>query len=183
MVGYVSFAVANALRNWQPLTTKGLIPVFATDSTGVVVDTPIPAIALHISGEDGYGNTFLGGGIRFYFELQLHCIIPLTNYTFSADNNTQSDMLDISEEIVTCMEHSEDLNDVKVKHDLNLQFDRMETYQTYATNNAISVAVDVHKIVYKGSVEFKPNFSGDKYLYELKRVEIDNNKINKIVIE
>ena len=72
MVGYVSFAVANALRKWQPLTKKGMIPVFATDGTGVVVDTPIPAIALYVQGEDGNRNTYLGGGIRFYFEL--NCI-------------------------------------------------------------------------------------------------------------
>lgn len=183
MVGYVSFAVANALRKWQPLTKKGMIPVFATDGTGVVVDTPIPAIALYVQGEDGNRNTYLGGGIRFYFELQLHCIIPLTNYTFSEDNNLQAEMLDMSEEVVRCMELSEELQNVKVEHDLSLQFDRLDTYQTYATRNAISVAVDVHKVVYKGSVEFKPILDDSKWWVELKRVEIDNNRVNKSIIE
>ena len=92
-------------------------------------------------------------------------------------------MLDMSEEVVRCMELSEELQGVKVEHDLSLQFDRLDTYQTYATRNAISVAVDVHKVVYKGSVEFKPVLDDSKWWVELKRVEIDNNGVNKSIIE
>lgn len=183
MVGYISFAVANALRNWQPLKKVNMLPVFATDGVNVVVDTPIPAVAIHVSGDDGYGNTYFGGGIRFYFELQLHVILPINNYTFSKDGGAQSDLLDSSEEVVRCVERSELLGTIKQKHDFNIQFDRMDTYQTYATQGANSVAVDIHKVVYKGSVEFVPNPDEDPDYVELKRVEIDNNGVNTSIIE
>lgn len=182
MVGYVSEAVAQALRTWKPLKKLNIIPVRATDGMSVVVNTPIPAIAVHVSGEDGSGNTYFGGGIRFYFELQLHVIIPLTNYTFTPDGGKQTELLDSSEDVVRCVEQSELLLDVKRRHDLNLQFDRLETYSTYATQNAMSVAVEVHKVVYKGDVEFVPYPEGDPWYKELKRVEIDNG-VNKSVIE
>lgn len=156
MVGYVTNAVAKALKNWDALKDANIIPIRATGGESVVVNTPLPAIAVHLNGEDGEGNTFLGGGIRQYFELALHYLLPITNYTFSADNDKQSEMLDLSDEIIRCIECSTELNNVKEKHDLNLQFDRFETDTTYATQGATSVMIDVHKIVYKGSVNFDP---------------------------
>lgn len=183
MVGYVSDIIAAALRAWEPLRNANVVPVRATDGVSVVVDTPIPAIAVHISGDDGYGNTYLGGGIRLYFEAQLHYICPITNYTFSPDKGKQAEMMDLSDEIIRCMELSNVMDYVKQKYDMSLQFDRLDTYSTYATKNAISVAVEVHNVVYKGSVEFNTNIDKDKYLIELKRIEIDNNGINKSIIE
>ena len=63
-------------------------------------------------------------------------------------------MLDISDEVIRCIERTTLLDEVKANHDLNLQFDSMETETVYGTSGAMTVTVDVHKIVYKGSVEF-----------------------------
>lgn len=154
MVGYVSQAIANALKKWQPLAMTNIIPVRATDGTTVVVNTPLPAIAVHVVGDDGEGNTFFGGGIRQYFEICLYYLLPVTNYTFSADGGAQSELLDLSDEIIRCMEQTSELDEIKVEHDFNIQFDRMDTETTYATQGVNSVTVDVHKVVYKGSVAF-----------------------------
>lgn len=156
MVGYVSNAVANALQKWQPLADANIMTVLATDGTTVIVDTPLPAIAIHVIGDDGEGNPFFGGGIRQYFELCLYCLLPITNYTFSADGGAQSNLLDISDEVIRCMERTTELEAIKQKYDFNIQFDRMDTETTYGTNGVNSVVVDVHKVVYKGSVEFDP---------------------------
>ena len=154
MVGYITKAVADAIRKWPALKDADIIPVFATDGSSVVVNTPLPAVVIHVLGEDGEGNVFLGGGIRQYFELQLYCLFPITNYTFSPDNDAQSKLLDLSDEVIRCVERSTVLENVKLVHDLNLQFDRMETDSTYASAGATSVSVDIHRVIYKGSVRF-----------------------------
>lgn len=154
MVGYISEAVAKAIRDWPELKRYNVIPIRATDGDSVAVNTPLPAIAIHIVGDDGEGNTFLGGGIRQYFELQLYCLLPAPNYTFTLDKGAQADMLDLSDEAIRCLERTNKLDALKIERDLSLQFDRIETDQTFATTGANTVTIDVHKIIYKGSVEF-----------------------------
>lgn len=161
MVGYVSEAVAKALKNWKPLADAGIIPIRATGGTTVLENIPLPSIGLHVIGDDGEGNTFFGGGIRQYFELILYVLLPITNYTFSPDDGAQAEQLDISDDVIRCMEQSKDLDYIKQRHDFNIQYDRMDTDQTYGTQGAMSVVVDVHKIVYKGSVEFDPKLQYD----------------------
>lgn len=182
MVGYVSFGIANAIRKWDKLQDANVIPVFAVDGETAVVNTSLPAIAIHVYGTDGNGNVFIGNGIRFYFELNLHYVSPIINYTFSKDNDTQMKMLDLSEEVIRCVEQSTELNDLKVKHDMVLQFDRMETYQTYTTGNSNSILVDVHRIIYTGSVEFVPYPDGVTDEVLLKKI-ILNNTVNETIIE
>lgn len=154
MVGYVSEAVATAIKKWDAFRALNVIPVRPTEGDSVVVNTPLPAIVVHVIGDEGEGNTFFGGGIRQYFEISLQCLIPTPNYTFTFDKGAQSDMLDLSDEVIRCIERTKELDEIKVKHDFNIQFDRMETDTTYATSGANTVTVDVHKIVYTGSVEF-----------------------------
>lgn len=156
MVGYVSEAVAEAIRSWPALKKYNVVPIRATEGDSVTVNTPLPAIAIHVMGDEGEGNTFFGGGIRQYFELQLYCLLPAPNYTFTFDKGAQADMLDLSDEAIRCLERTDKLDKLKIKHDLNLQFDRMETDTTYATTGANTVTIDVHKVMYKGSVEFDP---------------------------
>lgn len=154
MVGYISDAVAKALKNWDALREADIIPVRSTEGDSIVVDTPLPAVVIHVRGDEGEGNTFFGGGIRQYFELELQALLPITNFTFSADGGKQGKMLDISDEVIRCIERTTLLDEVKANHDLNLQFDSMETETAYGTSGAMTVTIDVHKIVYKGSVEF-----------------------------
>lgn len=154
MIGYVSNAVANALKNWQALRDADIRPVRATEGDSVVVDIALPAVVIHVRGDEGEGNTFFGGGIRQYFELEMQALFPVTNFTFSPDKGKQAEILDLSDEVIRCIERTTELDEAKRLHDLNLQFDRMETDTAYGTNGAMSVTVDVHKIIYKGSVEF-----------------------------
>lgn len=154
MVGYVTDAIANALKNWQPLKEANIIPLRGADGDSVVIDTPLPAIVIHVVADDSEGNTFIGGGIRHYFRLELHCLLPVINYTFSLDGGKQAAMLDLSDEVIRCVERTELLDSIKNRHDFNVQFDRMETTTTYGANGANTVVVDVHKVVYRGSVEF-----------------------------
>ena len=159
MNGYLSDAVANALKNWDPLKSVHMVPIRATDGTTVIENCPIPAIAIHLMGTDdneAEGGTAFGGGIRFYFDLILYCLLPVTNYTFSPDFGKQAQMLDMSEDVVRCIEQTTLLDEVKKEHDLNLQFSSMTTDTTYGTRGAESVVVDVHKVIYKGSVKFDP---------------------------
>lgn len=183
MVGYISDGVANALSNWEALKQANVMPVRATEAASVVIDTPLPAIAVHVNGEEGQGNTYFGGGIRQYFELSLYVLLEIVNYTFSPDGGLQAEMLDLSDEVIRCMEQTELLDELKRKHDLNMQFDRMETDTSYGTNGATSVVVDVHKIIYKCDVEFDPKrkFADSA---ELLRVEIEEKTSGiKSVIE
>ena len=76
MVGYVTDAVATALKNWSALATANVIPLRAAAGDSVVIDTPIPAIVVHVFVDENDGNTFIGGGIRHYFRLELHYIAP-----------------------------------------------------------------------------------------------------------
>jgi len=157
MIGYVSDGVAKALRSWDALREANIIPVRATDGNSAIVNTPLPAVAIHVIGEEGAdGSVFLGGGIRQYFELSLYVLLPLANFTFTPDGGAQTEMLDISDEVLRCIETTEALDDLKQRHDLNMQYDRMETDTTYGTQGATSVTVDVHKIIYKASVHFDP---------------------------
>jgi hypothetical protein len=183
MVGYVQDAVANALSNWDALKAANIMPVRATDGASVVVNTPLPAIAVHINGTDGQGNTYFGGGIRQYFELTLHVLLPVTNYTFSKDKGLQAAMLDLSDDVIRCMEQTRLLDELKSKHDFNMQFDRMETDTTYGTQGSLSVAVDVHKVIYNCDVEFDPKDEAFKRYAELKKVIMDNNGINESIIQ
>lgn len=156
MVGYVGEAIAAALKSWPALKQANVIPVRATDGNSVVVNTPIPAIAVYISGDDndGAGDTFFGGGIRQHFDLLMCVVLPITNYSFSPDLGRQRDVLDLSDEVIRCMERTDVLDDLKTRHDFNFQYVSTSTETTYATRGANSVTVEVHKIRYKGSVEF-----------------------------
>lgn len=156
MVGYLSEAIAEAIRTWPALKDMNVVPIRATGGTTVLENTPLPAVAVHVSGHDGRGNTFFGGGIRLYFDVELYYMLPITNYTFSRDGGHQAQMLDLSEEVIRCMEQSSVFNNIRHEHDLVLQFDRMDTETTYGTQGSTSVVVDLHKIVYNGSVAFDP---------------------------
>lgn len=179
MVGYISDALATALSGWPELKQANIMPVRATDGANVVVNTTLPAIAVQVNGVDGEGNTYLGGGIRQYFEIVLHVILPVTNYTFSRDKGAQANTLDISDDVIRCMERTTLLDEVKQKHDLNMQFDRMETDTTYGTKGATNICVDVHRVIYKADVQFNP-FKKDEPVGEvvLERVEqdVEDNK-------
>lgn len=71
MVGYVSEAVAKALKNWKPLADAGIIPIRATGGTTVLENIPLPSIGLHVIGDDGEGNTFLV--VAFVSTSNLYC--------------------------------------------------------------------------------------------------------------
>lgn len=176
MVGYISQAVANALKAWEPLSSANVIPVRATDGDSVVVNTPLPAVAIHVLGEagsDNEGGTAFGGSIRQYFELSLYMMNTLVNYTFSDDGGAQTVLLDMADEIIRCMELSDKLTGIRQNHDFNVQFDRMESDTTYGSGQTLQVPVDVQKVVYRGSVKF--NLKDDDYnrYVLLKQVNID----------
>lgn len=177
MVGYISETIARALKSWDALRDANVSVVRPTDGTSVVVNTPLPAIIVHVNGTEGEGNTFIGGGIRFYFEIGLYYVVNVTNFTFTADNHKQAELLDLSEEIVRCMERSPEFKEICERHDFSIQFDRFDSETTYATSGVNSVTVDVHKIMYNGSVEFDP-FGKDKGFNEvtLKKVNIETNE-------
>ena len=148
MVGYLGAAVAAALRQWPALKQANIFPTRAAEGTTVVVDTPLPAIVIHVIGTDDpedEGGIAFGGGIRFYFNLFMYVLLPVTNVSYSPDGGKQADLLDMSEEVVRCIEQTDVLNEVKQQHDT-----------TYGTRGAESVLVDVHKVSYKGSVSFDP---------------------------
>lgn len=176
MEGYVQDAVSTALKNWPALKEAFCQPVRQTgSSSSVVVNTELPAIIVEINGIEGEGNTYLGGGIRQYFELTLHYIADVINYTFSPDKGTQSKRLDLSDEVIRCMELSEDLLTIKQQHDFNMQFDRMETETTYGskTSTGQTYVVNVHRIVYKCDVEFDPHDEAYNRYVTLKKVIIE----------
>lgn len=159
MVGYLGDAIAAALKQWPALKQANIFPFRATGGTTVLQDVPIPAIAIHVIGTDdaeAEGGTAFGGGIRFYFDLLMYCLLPITNDSYSPDGGRQAELLDISEEVVRCIEQTTVLDTVKQQHDLNLQFNSLATDTTYGTNGAVSVVIDVHKVSYKGSVSFDP---------------------------
>lgn len=174
MVGYISEVVAKALREWEPLKSMGVIPIRATNGVSVVVEAPLPAIAVHVFGTEGHGNTYLGGGIRQYFDLALHYIVPVADFTFTSKGTMQAKQLDLSDEIIRCMELSDVLLPVKQSHDWNVQYDSMTTDTTYATKGTNSIACDVHVVTYKCDVEFDlKDEDYNKYVL-LEKVIIDN---------
>lgn len=180
MIGYVTDAIANALKTWKPLQEANVIPIRATDGMSAVVNTPLPAVAVHISGDTGEGNTFIGGGIRQYFEIALYVLLPVVNYTFSPDRGTQANVLDLSDEVIRCMERTSAFSDIQKRHDFNIQYDRTELDETYGTQGANSVVVDIHKIIYKGSVAFDPYNDKEERPtdVELKQVNIEKENEN-----
>ena len=183
MVGYIQEAIAQAIRDWPELRAVNAVPVRATDGSSIVVNTPLPAIIINVVGNDGEGNTFIGGVIRQYFDLELWVLLDVPNYTFSKDAGLQAKNLDISDDVIRCVEHPDFLADVKAAHDLNMQFDRMETETTYGTKNALSVTIDIHKVIYNCSVAFNKKDEAYNRYADLERIEVDNNEINQIIIE
>lgn len=155
MVGYISDAVATAIKSWQKLQTVGIVPVRATESTTMIVDTALPAIVVQVMGDNGEGNVFIGGSIRQYFDLILYVLTPVNNYSFTMDGGFQAKMLDLSDEVIRCMERTTAFDELRTEHDFNIQFDRMDTETTYGTRGSNTVTVEVHKVVYKGSVNFE----------------------------
>lgn len=156
MVGYIQDAVAKALSDWTTLKTANVVPVRANEGGSVVINTPLPAVIVHVVGTDGEGNTFIGGGIRQYFDLELWVLIDIPNYSFSPDKGLQAAKLDLSDDVIRCVEHPDFLSNEKQVHDLNMQFDRMETETTYGTKGSLNITVDVHKVIYNCSVIFDP---------------------------
>ena len=182
MVGYIQDAVADAIRNWTALKNANVMPVRANEGGSVVVNTALPAVIIHVVGTDGDGNTFIGGGIRQFFDLELWVLIDIPNYTFSKDNGLQAAKLDISDDVIRCVEHPDFLSDIKSTHDLNMQFDRMETETTYGTKQSLTVTIDVHKVIYNCSVNFDLQDEAYNRYADLLRIEIDNNGVNTSVL-
>lgn len=183
MVGYIQDAVAKAIQDWDTLKAANVMPVRANEGNSVVINTPLPAVIVHVLGTDGDGNTFIGGGIRQFFDLELWVLIDIPNYTFTKDNGVQAANLDISDDVIRCVEHPDFLSDEKQTHDLSMQFDRMETETTYGTKGSLNVTVDVHKVIYNCSVDFDPQDEAYKRYADLVRIEIDNNDVNESIIE
>lgn len=183
MVGYIQEAVAKAIQNWDALKDANVMPVRANEGNSVVVNTTLPAVVIHVVGTDGDGNTFIGGGIRQFFDLELWVLLDVPNYTFSKDKGLQAAKLDISDDVIRCVEHPDFLTLEKATHDLNMQFEKMETETTYGTKNAQNVTVDIHKIVYNCSVDFDLRDEAYNRYANLVRIEIDNNEVNESIIE
>lgn len=183
MVGYIQEAIAAALKAWEPLSSANVVVVRAVEGSSTVVNTSLPAIVVHVLGNDGQGNTYIGGGIRQYFDLELWMLLDVPNYTFSPDNNLQANKLDLSDEIIRCVEHPDFVLELKQTHDLNMQFDRMETETTFGSKNSLTVTIDVHKVIYSCSVAFDMKDEDYNRFADLERIEVDNNGINEIVIE
>ena len=172
MVGLVQEAVANALRNWDTLKSANVMPVRSTGGDSVVVNTPLPAIAVHVVGVEGEGYAF-GRGIRQYFELTLHVLIEVNNFTFSKDGGAQAKALDLSDEVIRCMENSRLLDNLKQTRDFNRQYNRMETETTYGTKGALSVLVDVHKVVYSCDIDLDTSQKAFTDSVELKKINYE----------
>ena len=184
MVGYISNAVANAIKNWPALRAANIVPILATDGDSVAINTSLPAVAVHVLTGDGAGDhgVALGGGIRVSFELALYVMLPILNYSFSPDRGKQAALLDMSDEVLRCMEQTNQFVELERVYDFSIQFDRMEIDKTYGTQGANTVAVDVHKVIYQGSVQFDPR--DDRYPdAELERVDLyDGDKNIKSVV-
>lgn len=177
MVGYVSDAVASALKAWPTLKQANVLPVRATEGQSVVINTPLPAIIINVAGDDNDGESdlFFGGGIRQHFELRLLVVLPVTNYSFSFDKGSQAEVLDLSDDVIRCMERTTMLDDLRTKRDFSIQYSHTSTETTYATRGANSVTVEVHRIIYKGSVEFDPY--NDKELRPITDVTLEKVEI------
>lgn len=183
MVGYIQDAVAKAIQNWPTLKTANVMPVRANEGNSVVINTPLPAVIIHVVGTEGDGNTFIGGGIRQFFDLELWTLIDVPNYSFSQDRGLQAAKLDISDDVIRCAEHPDFLAAEKSAHDLNMMFDRMETETTYGTKGALNVTIDIHKVIYTCSVNFDLKDAAYNQYVELLRMEVDNNGVNQTIIE
>lgn len=173
MVGFIEQSVVKALRAWEPLNRANVMTVRANDGMTTVVNTPLPAIAVHVLGAHGDRSVSIGGAIRQHFELELHYICVPENYSFSPDGGIQRDLLDLSDEILRCMELTREMDDVKREHDLNMMFDRIETEQTFGTRGSLSITADVHKIVYNCDIEFDLGAASYNKYVELMRVDMD----------
>jgi len=182
MVGYIQEAVATAIRNWEALKNANVMPVRANEGNSVVVNTPLPAVIINVVGTAGDGNTFIGGAIRQFFDLELWVLLDVPNYTFSKDNGLQAAKLDISDDVIRCVEHPEFLSDVKQAHDLNMQFDRMDTETTYGSKGALSVTIDVHKVVYSCSVAFDLKDTTYNRTANLDGIIVDNDSVCETII-
>ncbi len=158
MVGYVTEAVASALKGWERLKGANVFVVRATEGDSVVVNTTPPAVAIHVKESSDHEPVFIGGDIRQFFELQLYCMLPLNNYTFSDDKGLQAKMLDLSDEVLRCMERSfiKGTDGEQPPHDWNMIYDRTDYERAYGMKGSLSIVVDIHKICYRGSVEFDP---------------------------
>lgn len=178
MVGYIQQAVAEALQSWEALQTANVMPVRANDGDSVVINTPLPAVIVHVVGTEGDGNTYIGGGIRQYFDLELWVLIDVPNYTFSKDSSLQANKLDVSDDVIRCVEHPDFLSAEKLAHDLIMQFDRMETESTQGARGSMNITIDVHKVIYSCSVEFDPQDTSYKAYADLLLIDIDNNGVN-----
>ena len=179
MVGYIQEAVAKAIQDWPALKTANVMPVRANEGNSVVINTPLPAVIVHVLGTDGDGNTFIGGGIRQFFDLELWTLIDVPNYTFSKDKGMQAAKLDVSDDVIRCVEHPDFLAAEKVTHDLNMLFDRMETETTYGTKGALNVTIDIHKVIYNCSVVFDMQDEAYNAYANLDVIEVDNNGVNE----
>jgi len=182
MVGYIQEAVASAIKAWTTLQAANVMPVRANDGSSIVINTPLPAVIIHVLGTDGDGNTFIGGGIRQFFDLELWTLIDVPNYTFTADGGLQAAKLDVSDDVIRCVEHPDFLANEKAVHDLSMQFDSMETETTYGTKGALNVTIDIHKVIYNCSVDFDVEDEAYKIYANLDLIEIDNNGVNETQI-
>lgn len=183
MVGYIQDAVAAALKEWPALKAANIVPVRPNEGDSIVVNTSLPAIIVHVVGEDGDGNTFIGGGIRQHFMLELWTLIDIPNYSFSNDGGVQAKKLDVSDDVIRCVEHPDFVKDVKQVHDLHMHYDHMATETTHGSKGSLAVTIDAHKVIYKCSVQFDPQDEAYNAYADLIRIEVDNNGVNESIIE
>jgi hypothetical protein len=182
MVGYIQEAVAKALRDWPTLKAANVVPVRAAESNQIVINTTLPAVIVHIRGTEGEGGTFIGGAIRQYFDLELWVLLDVPNFSFSHDKGMQAAKLDLSDDVIRCVEHEDFLSALKTQRDLNMQFDRMETETTYGSKESLSITVDVHKVIYNCSVAFDLKDGSDLLFADLDGIVVDNDGINETII-
>lgn len=182
MEGYITTAVAKALKAWEPLKGANVFVVNAIEGDSVVVNTTPPAVAVHVRENNDLPSSQIGGQIRQRFDLALFCILPLTNYTFSPDSGLQAKMLDITDEVLRCMEmfrlHP---GDTQIGHDWNLIYGRTEHDTAYGTGTSgLSIVCRIHKLIYECSVEFDLyNTGGVQPGENVQQIDLDTHYINE----
>lgn len=176
MDGKVNQAFVNALRSFDLVKNENMGIVIAGEDGEVIINTALPAIAVHTRGLDSNSGTYIGGTFQQGYSIDVCVIINLDNFSASPDNYFQYNQMDLAYRLANLLNKYEYIpffDELRKEHDFSMVLNGI---RSDVRRGFIRDMEDIKLKVYK--INFRAGFLNKDLIEEntglpLERVEIE----------
>lgn len=151
MIGSITKAFIEALRDSELVCMENVAVVIANDNGEGTVNTELPAIAVSVKGNAINGGQYIGGLLENEFIVQIIVITRFDNQNASPDMGHQYNDMNLSYKVMRYLNkvsNSDYFKQLRDDFDFSYTFRGIETNQTRGMRSEFEIEVFVHKLIY-----------------------------------